>query len=113
MSDHRFSWPRKGANDSARDLIAAFLVIDIQRSPDWAKDLLTKITDVQIGALPSWERIGNAYRLYISAQGGLIEDRLDSTNVPQRFPLEELEAAVTAWLAAIGSADRWCPRTPL
>jgi hypothetical protein len=105
MSDHRFSWPRKGASDSARDSIAAFLVIDIQRSPDWAKDLLAKIDDVQIGVLPSWERIGNAYRLYISAEGGLIEDRIDSTNTPQRFPLEELQAAVTAWLAAIGSAE--------
>jgi hypothetical protein len=102
MSKHQFSWPRKGANDSARDLIAAFLVIDIQRSPEWAKDLIAKIADVKSGALPSWERIGNAYRLYISAAGGLIEDRIDSANAPQRFPLEELEAALTAWLEAIG-----------
>ena len=102
MSDFQISWPRQGANDRARDSIAAFLVIDIQRSPDWAKDLLAKIADVRMGVLPSWERIGNAYRLYISAAGGLIEDRIDSTKAPQRFPLEELEAAVTAWLAAIG-----------
>jgi hypothetical protein len=101
MSEHQFSWPRKGANDRARDLIAAFLVMDIQRSPDWARDLLAKIADVKTGALPSWERIGNAYRLYMSSEGGLIEDRLDSTSAPQRFPLEELEAAVTAWLEVI------------
>lgn len=92
----------KGANDSARDLIAAFLVIDIQRSPDWARDLLAKIVDVKAGVLPSWERIGNAYCLYLSAEGGLIEDRIDATSPPQHFPLEELEAAVTAWLEAIG-----------
>jgi hypothetical protein len=79
--------------------------MDIQRSPEWAKDLKAKIADVQTGALPSWERIGNAYRLYITAEGGLIEDRIDSANAPQHFPLDELEAAVTAWLAAIGSAD--------
>jgi hypothetical protein len=30
------------------------------------------------------------------------EDLVDPTTAPQRFPLEELEAAVTAWLAAIG-----------
>lgn len=77
-------------------------VIDIQRSPDWARDLLAKIADVKTGALPSWERIGNAYRLYMSADGGLVEDRIDSTSGPQRFPLEELEAAVTAWLEVIG-----------
>ena len=102
MSDHRFSWPNQGASDGARDVIAAFLVIDIQRSPEWTRDLLAKIADVKSGARPFWERIGNAYRLYLSAQGGLIEDRIDSTSAPQRFPLEELEAAVTAWLKTLG-----------
>jgi hypothetical protein len=102
MADQSFSWPRRGANDAARELIATFLVIDIQRSPDWARDLLAKIADVKAGVLPSWERIGNAYRLYVSAEGGLIEDRIDPANAPQRFPLEELEAAVTAWLQASG-----------
>jgi hypothetical protein len=102
MSDHQFSWPRKGANDRARDLIAAFLVMDIQRSPDWARDLLAQITAVKTGALPSWERIGNAYRLYLSAEGALIEDLVGSTGAPQRLPLEELEAAVVAWIEAIG-----------
>jgi hypothetical protein len=102
MSDQPFSWSRKGASNRARDLIAAFLVIDIQQSPDWARDLLAKIADVKAGVLPSWERIGNAYRLYISAEGGRIEDRIDATSAPQHFPLEELETAVTAWLEAIG-----------
>jgi hypothetical protein len=102
MSDHQFSWPNQGASDGARDMIAAFLVIDIQRSPEWTRDLLAKIADVKTRALPSWERIGNAYRLYLSAAGGRIEDRIDSTSAPQRFPLEELEAAVTAWLKTLG-----------
>jgi hypothetical protein len=102
MSDPQFSWPSKGADDRARELIAAFLVMDIQRSSAWARDLLSKIADVKTGALPSWERVGNAYRLYLSAEGALIEDLVDSTNVPQRLPLEELEAAVTAWIDAIG-----------
>jgi hypothetical protein len=102
MSDHQFSWPRRGANDRARDLIAAFLVMDIQRSPDWARDLLARIADVKAGVLPSWERIGNAYHLYLSAEGARLEDLVDPVAAPQRFPLEELEAAVTAWLAAVG-----------
>jgi hypothetical protein len=38
----------------------------------------------------------------LSAEGALIEDLVDSTNVPQRLPLEELEAGVTAWIDAIG-----------
>jgi hypothetical protein len=102
MSDPQFSWPGGRANDRAHDRIAAFLVMDIQHSPDWARDLRAKIADVKTGALPSWERIGNAYRLYLSAEGALIEDLVDPTSAPQRVPLEELEAAVTAWIDAIG-----------
>jgi hypothetical protein len=76
--------------------------MDIQRSLDWAQDLLAKIADVKTGALPSWERIGNAYRLYLSAEGALIEDLVDPNNAPQRVPLPELEAAVTAWIETVG-----------
>ena len=101
MSDQPFSWPSKGANERARDLIAAFLVMDIQRSPDWGRALLAQIAAVKTGALPSWERIGNAYRLYLSGEGALIEDLIDPADAPQSFPLEELEAAVTAWIEAI------------
>jgi hypothetical protein len=103
MSDQQFSWPRRGGNDRAREQMAAFLVIDIQQSPEWARELLAKIADVKAGTLPSWERIGNGYRLYLSAAGGRIEDRIDPTSAPEPFPLEELEAAVTAWMQAIGS----------
>jgi hypothetical protein len=102
MSDPQFSWPGGRANDRLHDRVAAFLVLDIQRSPEWARDLLTKIADVKTGALPSWERIGNAYRLHLSAAGALIEDLVAPTGAPQRVPLQELEAAVTAWLEAIG-----------
>jgi hypothetical protein len=104
MSEPQFSWPKQGASDRARELIAAFLVIDIQHSPDWARDLLAKIAAVRIGALPAWERIGNAYRLSLSAAGGFIEDRNDALSMPQRFPLAELETAVRAWLDAIEEA---------
>jgi hypothetical protein len=102
MSDPQFSWPSKGANDSARERIAAFLVMDIQRSPDWARDLLAKVAAVKAGELLSWERTGNAYRLNLAGEGGRLEDLADPASAPQHFPLEELEAAVTAWIAAIG-----------
>jgi hypothetical protein len=101
MSDPQFSWPGGRAPDRAHDRVAAFLVMDIQRSPDWARDIRAKIADVKTGALPDWERIGNAYRLYLTAEGARIEDLIDPTSAPQRVPLEELEAAVTAWIEAI------------
>ena len=101
MSDPTVSWPSGGTDDRARELIAAFLVMDIQRSLDWARELLGKITDVKSAALPSWQRVGNAYRLRLSAEGALIEDLVEPTNTTQPLPLEELEAAVTAWIEAI------------
>jgi hypothetical protein len=70
--------------------------MDIQRSPDWARDLVAKITEVRASALPSWERIGNAFRLSLSTGGALIEDLVDPTSAPHLIPLQELEAAVTA-----------------
>jgi hypothetical protein len=101
MSDRQFSWPGRRAHDAAHDRVAAFLVIDIQRSPTWAQDLLDKITDVKTGKRSSWERIGNAYRLYLSTAGALIEDQVHPNSSPQHVPLDELEAAVTAWIDAI------------
>jgi hypothetical protein len=101
VSDPQFSWTGRRANDRAHERVAAFLVMDIQRSPDWARDLRAKIAAVKTGTLASWERIGNAYRLHLSAEGALIEDLVDSTGAPQHIPLEELEAAVTAWIEAI------------
>jgi hypothetical protein len=59
-------------------------------------------SDMKTGALPSWEHIGNAYRLYLPADGTLIEDLVDSPSAPQRIPLEELKAALTAWIEAVG-----------
>ena len=102
MSDPQFPRPDGRAHDRAHDRIAAFLVMDIQRSPDWARDLLAKIADVKTGARSSWERIGNAYRLSLSTEGALIEDLVDPTSAPPRIPLEELETAVRAWLEATG-----------
>ncbi len=37
-----------------------------------------------------WERIGNAYRLSLSAEGAPIEDLVEPTSAPPRAPLEEL-----------------------
>jgi hypothetical protein len=95
MSDPEFPRRRGRAHDRAHDRIAAFLVMDIQRS-------LAKIADVKTGARSSWERIGNAYRLSLSTEGALIEDLVDPASAPPRIPLEELETAVRAWLEAIG-----------
>lgn len=102
MAEPGFQWPGRRAGDAAHDRVAAFLTLDIQRSPDWAEDLGARIAQVRSGALPSWERIGNAYRLALSAEGAVIEDLVDTASSPQQVSLDELAAAVAAWLAAIG-----------
>jgi hypothetical protein len=101
MSSTYFTWPGRRVNDPGHDRVAAFLVMDIQRSPQWSVDLHAKIDEVKNGARASWERIGNAYRLRLSAAGAWIEDLVDQTSVPQCVSLEEFEAAVNAWTKAI------------
>jgi hypothetical protein len=101
MSDLQFSWPGRRAHDAAHDRLAAFLAIDIQHSPDWAQDLLDKITDVKRGTRSSWERFGNAYHLSLSSAGALIEDQVKPRSAPYNIPLDEFTAAVTAWKEAI------------
>jgi hypothetical protein len=101
MSDLQFSWPGRRAHDATHDRLAVFLVIDIQRSPDWAQDLLDKITDVKRGTRSSWERFGNAYHLSLSAAGARIADQVNPHSPPHVIPLDEFAAAVTAWMEAI------------
>jgi hypothetical protein len=96
-----FRWPGRRSNDPGHDQVVAFLVLDIQHSPAWAEQLAEQIAAVKSGQIPSWERVGNAYRLLLSPEGALIEDLTISTARPQRVPLSELEEAVEAWKAAI------------
>ena len=98
MSEIFFQWPGQRQSDLAHHRVAEFLVIDIQRSPEWARDLLEKIQLVQSGNLPQWERIGNAFCLELSANGATIDDLVDETIPAQTVSLEELQKATIAWL---------------
>ena len=62
MAEQSFQWPGRRTSDPAHDMLVAFLVMDIQRNPDWAHELADRIEQVKTGKLPVWERIGNAYR---------------------------------------------------
>ncbi len=97
MADVPFRWLGQREKDPAHERVVAFLVMDIQQSPQWAEELLKQVDAVASGALPTWERIGNAYRLELSANGALIEDLVDETSPAYRVPLAEFRAAVSAW----------------
>ncbi len=97
MSETTFTWPGKRENDPAHRRLAEFLVMDIQHSPEWARDLLNKISLIQSGGLQKWERIGNAFCLNLSSNGATIEDLIDD-NPTETVVLEEFHQAVITWL---------------
>jgi hypothetical protein len=100
MTKHSFQWPGRRTNDPAHDMLVAFLVMDIQRNPEWARELADRIEQVKNGKLPVWERMGNAYRLELAGNGALIEDLIDEDGPVQIVSLGEFGKAVQAWIEA-------------
>ena len=98
MTENSFQWPGRRTNDPAHEMLVAFLVMDIQRNPEWAHELADRIEQVKTGMLPVWERIGNAYRLELTGKGALIEDLVDEDGPAQEITLEEFSKAVEAWI---------------
>jgi hypothetical protein len=101
MSTPTIEWPGRRIGDPAHDRVAAFLTLDIQRDREAALDLASRIDAVRAGALPSWERVGNAYHLRLSPERARIEDVVDGTSRSESVPVDELAAAVTAWIASL------------
>ena len=98
MSETAFTWPGHRKNDPAHRRLVEFLIMDIQHSPEWARDLLDKITLIQSGSLQHWERIGNAFCLNLSSEGATIEDLIDQSNPPETVLIEEFYQAAIAWV---------------
>jgi len=101
MTDIPFQWPGQRVDDSAHEMLAAFLVMDIQRNPEWARELSNRIAEVKAAKIPVWERIGNAYRLELTDQGVSIEDLVDENSAIQEVTLEDFCRAVEAWMKRI------------
>ena len=87
MTENSFQRPGPHTNDPAHEMLVAFLVMDIQRNPEWARELADRIEQVKTGMLPVWERIGNAYRLELTGKGALIDFNYDTEPLPGTFPL--------------------------
>ena len=98
MTDKPFKWLGRRSNDPAHEMLVAFLVIDIQRNPEWARELADRLVAVKSGVLPAWERIGNAYRLELTEKGAMIEDLVDEDSPVQKVTLEDFSEAVEAWI---------------
>ena len=100
MAEKPFQWPGRRTNDPAHDMLVAFLVMDIQRNPEWAHELADRLVEVKSGKLPLWERLGNAYRLELTGKGALIEDLVDEDALAQEITLEDFSKALEAWIEA-------------
>ena len=105
MTEKPFQWPGRRTNDPAHDMLVAFLVMDIQRNPEWARELGDRIEQVKSGKLPVWERIGNAYRLELTGKDALIEDLVDEDVPVQKITLEDFSKALEAWIKTIKQKD--------
>ena len=105
MAEKPFQWPGRRTNDPAHDMLVAFLVMDIQRNPDWAHELADRLEQVKSGKLPVWERIGNAYRLELSGKRALIEDLVDEDSAVQEITLKDFSKALEAWIKSFESED--------
>ena len=101
MAEKPFQWPGRRTDDPAHDMLVAFLVMDIQHNPDWARELADRIVEVKSGRLSVWERIGNAYRLELTAKGALLEDLVDEDSPAQEIFLEDFSKAVELWIEAL------------
>lgn len=101
MAEKSFQWPGQRPDDPAHAMLNAFLVMDIQRNPQWAGELAERIRAVKSGRLSTWERIGNAYRLELTLKGALLEDLVDEDTTAQLVPLKEFSAAVDGWIETI------------
>ena len=105
MPDKPFQWPGRRTKDPAHDMLVAFLIMDIQRSPEWAHELADKTEQVKSGNLPEWERIGNAYRLELIGRSALIEDLVDEDSPAQKISIEDFSKALEAWIKSFESED--------
>src|SRR5512133_3593621 len=98
MNADSFDWLGRLPGNPAHNLIAAYLAIDIQKSPEWIKEVLQKTREVKSGQIPSWERIGNAYCLRLFPDHVEIEeDYEEEPGEPVRISIDDFEAAAAAW----------------
>ena len=101
MTEKRFQWPGRRAGDPVHEMLVAYLVMDVQRNPVWAHEIAERIKAVRSGELSEWERLGNAYRLQLTAKGVLIEDLVDDENPVQTISLNEFSKAIEAWMESM------------
>ncbi|HVG10929.1 MAG TPA: hypothetical protein VNM67_24715 [Thermoanaerobaculia bacterium] len=85
----------------AGDLLAQYLVSDVQESQEVTLLLLELLDQIASGELESWEGTGNAFTLTLTPEGATIQPELGTDTEPRRVSLDDLRDALEDWLARI------------
>jgi hypothetical protein len=83
------------------DLLAQYLVSDVQESPEVTLLLLELVDQVASGDLESWEGTGNAFTLTLTPEGARIQPEFGEDTEPRHVSLDDLREALEDWLARI------------
>ena len=83
------------------DLLAQYLVSDVQESPEVTLMLLDLVDRVASGDLESWEGTGNAFTLILAPDGATIQPELGADTEPSHVSLDDLREALNGWLALL------------
>jgi len=83
------------------DLLAQYLVSDVQESPEVTLLLLDLVDQVASGDLESWEGTGNAFTLTLKPEGARIQPEFGADTAPSHVSLDDLREALDDWLAMI------------
>jgi hypothetical protein len=84
-------------------VLASFLQSDVQGDAEAARGLLATIAAARRGEPPPPEALGNAFAIAIAADGAVLRNVV-LAEAPESYPLDEVEAALETWMAAIERA---------
>lgn len=92
------AWPSQRPGHPHDELVASYLLIDIQHASVWAEELCEHVRLVSSGEEKNWIRVGNAYHLILTHDTASIET-LDEPGggEPTLVALDEFRVAAESW----------------
>jgi hypothetical protein len=101
-----FEGRRKRGSGRRGEILAGFLQSDVQADLATARAFLDEIAATQRGEKPQSGGVGNAFYVAIAPDGAVIRNAVLEGSEPERYSLNELQAALEMWVAAIERAGR-------
>jgi hypothetical protein len=102
---HLESRPERGSGRRG-EILASFLQSDVQADLATARAFLEEIAAAQRGEKPQPGGVGNAFSVAIAPEGAVIRNAVLEGSEPEQYSLDELQAALEMWVAAIERAHK-------